>query len=491
LESSTTLLLFSFSFTAIIDRNNKIVAHFARELPMSLTLTVSKTRHRFPSIAGRVGWAGLLVLLIGPALGHGQGLPDKKLAGPLVPTKVHLKFTDTPVDQAVAELSRKSGYFLFLADEEGKGELKKRTITLDTGEVTFWEAFEKLCAKGGLVEGAAALVPKTMPSLPPPPKPGEPIPLIKFGDGTPLFRSMSGVLTLKDGTRAKDPFGIWRPVPMPSSAPSDTATAVRVQGSKLFISLNRDNAPLAAGQVRSELKVTPEPKVQWQELVGIRIDRAIDEHGQTLQTAKNVVVPKFGGSFGKGAPGTEGGGFSDPLTSQNVAFVPVRLSKGAKASTMLAELKGAISAKVSVFGPELLAVEDVAKAQGKAIKGAKGGAIKVGATKAGDQGDVQFALDLTLPAQFIPPPRGGASNSATPLPGLKVLDADGKAIPILSMVRSNPNRAFGPEFTPGVPAEFLVTVRPGAGQTATKVSYSTRQIVMVEIPFSLNDVVVR
>ena len=431
--------------------------------------------------------AGLLFLGSLPALSHGQA---KKLAGPLAPTKVHLNLTGTPVDQAVAELSHKSGYFIFLSDEEGKGSLKKRTITLDTGEVTFWEAFEKLCAKGGLVEGAGVgLMPKTLPKLPPTPKPGEPIPLIK--DTMPMFRTMFGVLNLKDGTRKKDAFGIWGPAPLPAARATDTATAVRVQESKQFLSFSRDSGPSATVQVRCELRVTPEPKLIWQELIGVRIERAVDEHGQALQVAKNVVVPKFGGSFGKGAPGTEGGGFSDPLKNDNVAFVPVRLAKNAKASTVLKELKGGITAKVSTFGTELLVVNNLAKAEGKLLKGAKGGSIKVGPAKADDQGDVQFALELTLPAQFVPPAQGGALISATPLPGLRVFDADGKAIPVVSMVRSNPNPGPGPDIRPGVPTEYQVRVRPAKDQAVTKISYSARQVVIVDIPFSLKDVAVR
>lgn len=68
----------------------------------------------------------------------------------LAPKKVKLNFKDTPVLEAVAELSRQSGYPI---DVQGdRTGINKRTITLTTGEVTFWEAFDQLCQKAGLVE---------------------------------------------------------------------------------------------------------------------------------------------------------------------------------------------------------------------------------------------------------------------------------------------------------------------------------------------------
>ncbi len=397
--------------------------------------------------------AALLALLPTLTPSFGQG---KKPAGALAPTKVHLKFDNTPIDQAVAELSRKIGYFIFLDDIDGK--LKNRTITLDTGEVTFWEAVEKVCAEAKLVEGlpALALAPKELPKLPPLPKPGEKIPLIKIGDGTPIFRTIRGVMTLKDGK--------------PLDLPTDTATAVRIKPSRLFVPAS------TPGEVTCGLKVSPEPKLRWNETLGIRIDKAVDDNGQVLQQIKKTNVPKFGGSFGGGTPG--------PLENDNVAQVAVRLSKGAKETKMLKELRGVISASVSVFGSEVLTVNDIVKSQGKLIKGAKGGSIKVGPAKVDDQGEVQLSLEMNLPAAFLPVAKIGGGYSATPFAGLKVLDAAGKAIPIVSMSPISPNPG------PGVNVEYLVKARPAPDQTLTKVSYAVRQNVTMDVPFSLKDVAV-
>jgi len=71
----------------------------------------------------------------------------------LKPRRVHLVYKDVPVPEAVADFARKTGYAIVLNDPENK--LAERKITLDTGDVTFWEAFDQFCDKAGLVEDAA------------------------------------------------------------------------------------------------------------------------------------------------------------------------------------------------------------------------------------------------------------------------------------------------------------------------------------------------
>jgi len=68
----------------------------------------------------------------------------------LTPKKVHLKVTDMPVLDAVDKLAKLSGYTVRI-DGDRNGLSGKR-ITLDTGEVTFWEALDRLNEKAGLAE---------------------------------------------------------------------------------------------------------------------------------------------------------------------------------------------------------------------------------------------------------------------------------------------------------------------------------------------------
>jgi hypothetical protein len=68
----------------------------------------------------------------------------------LAPKKVHLKLKDVSVLQALEELQKQSGYTIVVDGD--RTALANRKITLDTGEVTFLQAFDQLCAKGNLVE---------------------------------------------------------------------------------------------------------------------------------------------------------------------------------------------------------------------------------------------------------------------------------------------------------------------------------------------------
>lgn len=82
----------------------------------------------------------------------------------LAPTRVNLVCKDMPVMQAVAELKRQSGYHIVVQGDTVA--LKKQRVTLDTGDTTFWQAFDALCLKAGLVEVAHANYATTFPPSP-------------------------------------------------------------------------------------------------------------------------------------------------------------------------------------------------------------------------------------------------------------------------------------------------------------------------------------
>jgi len=94
----------------------------------------------------------------------------------LAPKKVKLSFKDVPVAEAVAELAKQSGYVVTL---ENAAALANRKVTLETGEVSFFEALDKLCAKAGLVE-------KSQPGFTVGPNPGIIRPGVKIRPGGPV-----------------------------------------------------------------------------------------------------------------------------------------------------------------------------------------------------------------------------------------------------------------------------------------------------------------
>jgi hypothetical protein len=78
-------------------------------------------------------------------------IEERSLSADLLkPKKVHLKVEDMPVLEAVAKLAKISGYAVRVDGD--RTMLGNKRITLDTGEVTFWEALDKLNEKAGLAE---------------------------------------------------------------------------------------------------------------------------------------------------------------------------------------------------------------------------------------------------------------------------------------------------------------------------------------------------
>ncbi len=101
-------------------------------------------------------------------------------ASVLAPKKVNLSLKNVSVADAVAQLAKQSGYSVTI-EEKDKAVLSNRKITLETGEVTFFEALDQLCAKGGMVErsqnGTTTVVNPNPPIIRPRPPVIKPVPL--------------------------------------------------------------------------------------------------------------------------------------------------------------------------------------------------------------------------------------------------------------------------------------------------------------------------
>ncbi len=302
---------------------------------------------------------------------EGKAANEKLLA----PTKVKLSFKDTPLADAIAEFNKKSGYTIELHDPEKK--LKDRTVTLDTGEVTFWEAFDKFCEKAGLIEPSMQDLMKF--ALPPGgpgggvnpirPLPPEKIPQIekkeekkqeKKDDGNkanPPAAEVKGIVPQAGGGGAApliggpggvvggatiarpiiNPFGMNPKVitvmdGKPKAVPTCYSGAVRIwalkenpNGMGLPVFPPVPVAPPGAGpgaapakddMIMVWLEVRAEPKLQIQFLQTVAIDKATDDRDQKLEKV-NPTAPGFPG----GVPGGFGGGGAVPPVPPGVGGV--------------------------------------------------------------------------------------------------------------------------------------------------------------------------
>src|SRR5437764_11995325 len=75
-----------------------------------------------------------------------QIVTDTERAALLAPRRVTLRLDRVPMKAALAELAKQSGYKI---DLQGGGQ--QQLVSLEAVNVSFWEAFDKLAAQGGLV----------------------------------------------------------------------------------------------------------------------------------------------------------------------------------------------------------------------------------------------------------------------------------------------------------------------------------------------------
>lgn len=74
-------------------------------------------------------------------------ITDLERAALLTAKRVTVKFEGVPLKDAIAELSKQSGYKIDVQNSGGNQPL----ISLAADNLSFWEAFDKVCAQGGLV----------------------------------------------------------------------------------------------------------------------------------------------------------------------------------------------------------------------------------------------------------------------------------------------------------------------------------------------------
>jgi hypothetical protein len=401
-------------------------------------------------------------------------------------TRVHLAYTNTPIGEAVADIQKKSGYLIHLHDPEEK--LKERKITLDTGETTFWHAFGLFCAKAGLVEatmqdlmqpGGAPGVPRPIlkppigqpapgalpavrpaapakgiglafqaPAVQPPPAPpgaGPGGPAFMPGRaGIPFVPGTPGLILLKDGK--------------PRKLPADDTSAIRI------VALTESDrfGPAPEGEVLLPLEVTPEPRLQWQSLQSIHIDKALDDRGQSLAQ----ITPQVPG--GPGFPGAAPG-MMRPILGRPVALwggvhpqVAVHFKKGEKAARLLKELKGVISAQVLTEPKPIITADNLAKAAGKTFKGAEGGSIKILDVKTDEQKSTTIRFEFDQPRLDNVLPFGGPAANAPVMPLQPILRRP-PAVPALPAPPPPPPKG-GPGFAAQPPAVQVQVQGQGAIQ---------------------------
>ena len=182
--------------------------------------------------------------------------------------------------------------------------------------------------------------------------------------------------------------------------PTDASSAVRIQA----LAKADPFGPASDGEVLIALRLSLEPKLQWQSVDKVTVAKAIDDQKQELaQTATDAAS-----AVGPLPPGA--GFIARPLpvpaspTGQSglQQDVVVHLKKGDKAAKALTELSGTVTATVLGETAPVITATDILKANGKVFKGGDNGQIKVADVSTNDNGQITIHLELQEPTDFVP-----------------------------------------------------------------------------------------
>jgi outer membrane protein assembly factor BamB len=409
---------------------------------------------------------------------------EKRLAtaAVLTPQKLQLHYKETPLVEAAADFSKKSGVKLKLSPE--LANVGERKITLDTGNVTFWEAFDQFCAKSGLVE-----LPPPASAYHPRGNTGGSSISITGGRGvsqTNILRSVSDEkipeLTLGDGKSG------WGPIS------GNGALRVRLLPAETPI----PHQTREAGEALFGLDVAADGGLSWQKVVGLRIERALDEDGRMLRQLSTTFKPPTPAGGGRASVVINGAAIAAPPEEPEgpvARLVPVRLKlAGDRPARQLKELTGTIVAQVRTPQETVATVENVLKAVGRTVRGKHGGEVRLIEAMKDEDGNVRLKVQVEglgrgitdVPANpfggtiMINGRRLGEEDLLSSL-NFALLDAKGKPF--------RTTRAVSTGVRAGAAHEYELVYEADEGQTeAAKFVYTDRRTLFIDVPFTLKDV---
>jgi hypothetical protein len=380
--------------------------------------------------------------------------------------------------QALDDFAKKTGAVIRV--EGDRAALAGRTVTLDTGETSFWEAFPRFCRLAGLREDEGA----PAPDRPAPRQGGFSVtigggPRMASTDVTNPAPDRPLVLTVAAGE--------------PPLLPTHLAGGVRIRALRFA----------KPGELTVTLDVVADPSLRWEEVLGVRILRAVDDQGQELKGRFAPLTPPapavaIGGGGVVVVNGVVIRGNMGDRPRAESRRLPLRFEPGARPSKSLKELSGTISAEVQSAVEALVTVDGIREAAGKKFDGPQGSSVRVVDVKGADGGDVVVRVEVAVPPRGI----SDGTDDVPPLAGMNII-INGRRLgePEQSLTGANFGlfdakgrpfavvRALKTHRVVGTAMEYELTYRPAAGVgAAARFVYRDRRSAIVEVPFTLKGV---
>ena len=409
----------------------------------------------------------------------------------LAPRTVRLKLENVPLQRAVAELSQKSGFEVAI-DESAKSQLQDHKITLDTGDTTFWRALDALDTKASLVDS----------TMPRDPRRNQRDGKLTRNDFAAEPRLSMYLASQRDGATRYYLHPLDKVKEQKGANPAVCyAGALRLRIGNLIRVQN--------GEIVLPVEVSPQPNVLWEDLVDIRVEKAIDERGQNLiqslpgADSTDVQLNRVIRGLGNGFVLNAATGGLDRIPDRN-GFI--RLKSGELASRKLSTLAGTIVGQMRTPLQPMVTVENVRNQAGKTFRTRYGESLELAEVQELSNGSVKLHIRLLEPPTMLVMPGNGriAARANIVLQGQQVVfnrlgvrlegalqvdlvakDARGRKLPFEP---SSVQHTLG-FFKNMITTDVMLVVKAGQGESALHtLEWAGQHDVTVEVPFSFSDV---
>lgn len=417
-----------------------------------------------------------------------QKLENDKL---LLAPKLRLQFEKTPLQDAIADLAKKTGIKFQLDPKATKDP--KQPLTLDTGDVAYWEAVEKFLAATGLTEVA-------------PPAPAN-VQGNQYYELQPRQFRGGGLGRARPPQQAVDT--VVKLVESKSSLSAATSTLIRVKA--LPKEAVGSGVVKGSNQLILHLEVTPAPALLWQGVVNVDVRKVVDDRGVLLAQSHthnpldgtNNIVWMDGIQIiqqGQAQIIIQGGQGNVQIwntgevpmqpNAPNPRHVPIALLAKDSNSKVLKEVEGTITAEV-LTGPEpIVTLDNILKAATKvAVQKGEYQIEVVDRSETTNQVRLRFRVRLPVRNDFIAFQGRGARLAQADGVGfggqtqIQLQDASGKLL-------NTPAMQLMEQSFDGMTQTSLysLTISKKANPEPAKLAVIGRRLATVEVPFALKNV---
>jgi hypothetical protein len=393
--------------------------------------------------------------------------------------RLRLQYRNTPLAEVLADLSSRSGNPLKLGAVSD--EVSKRLVTLD-GEWTFWEALERVCAAANISEPESEAVPS--PSV------------LPIDDN---FRGRAGrrflyLESLRSGKSAKEiePLKLTDGRPTSRSTFQAGALRIRMLGPRASCPIddggNNKHAPLT-------LEIKPEPRIGWERLAALRIDRVLDARGQEMTPPPFVLGDTKLEDLDPSVIIIWDGQGEWPLAAAPQLFAlsfPVHDRTG----STLREVHGTVAGWVRTAPETLISIDNLAKSLNVPQTGPESCRLKVLECGRDEDGLYKLRIELTPPEN---PQWTELLNRHIVRRNRRIVEKDTTVLesedmsPFTLAGEQGNKLAFVNGFcehdSNGSSRVYTLCYKPDKNDKGpAKLAYRDRRSVFVEVPFTLKDV---